>query len=172
MLALKFSLTVGSIVALFLSQYHVRSVTSTNEEEHNVWNPLLDTLVEYQSGHLLLSSSKTRRQPDWVSQPDSLWTSCFREETKPTDETSSQQLSVPFGWFAEEEVFKRHGLREPSQFLRQRQRHSPAAWRLLQFLVQVFLMTEIALACVPSHGFSTVILKKHRLYAINSPFCF
>ena len=34
------------------------SVASTNEGEHNVWNPLLDTLVEYQSGHVLLSYSE------------------------------------------------------------------------------------------------------------------
>ena len=70
------------------------SVASTNEGDHNVWNPLLDALVEYQSGHVVLSSSITRRQPDWVSLPDLLWTSCRCEET------SSQQLSVPFAWFS------------------------------------------------------------------------
>ena len=51
------SIVVGSLV----SSNHVRrrsvngSIASSSEEEHNVWNPLLDTLVEYQTGPLLLS---------------------------------------------------------------------------------------------------------------------
>ena len=65
------------------------SVTSSDEEEHNVWNPLEDTLVEYQSVPLLQSDAQDPGAVERGRKPDLLWASCLCPKC---DETSSQQL--------------------------------------------------------------------------------